>query len=129
MLSLFKRKTRERPDLSALVTDMHSHLLPGIDDGSPDVDTSLELIRGLQDLGYRKFIATPHILWDIFKNNVNTITPAYHQVNAALKEQQIDVSLQFAAEYFLDYHIDERKYPEEQYERKALLPWHYRTTK
>lgn len=107
MLSLFRKKVKERPDLSGLVTDMHSHLLPGIDDGSPDVETSIELIQGLRELGYQKFIATPHILWDIFKNNIDTITPAYKQLQTALHEQHIDVSLGFAAEYFLDYHIDE----------------------
>ena len=107
MLSIFKKKVRQRPDLSGLVTDMHSHLLPGIDDGSEDVSTSLELIEGLTDLGYQKFIATPHILWDIYKNDISTITPAYDELIAALKEKNIDVPFRFAAEYFLDYHIDE----------------------
>lgn len=107
MLSLFKKKTKERPDLSGLVTDMHSHLVPGIDDGSPDVETSIELMEGLRDLGYQKFIATPHILWDIYKNNVSTITPAYEELKVGLKEQQIDLPISFAAEYFLDYHVDE----------------------
>lgn len=107
MLSIFKRRTPERPDLSGIVADMHSHLIPGIDDGSPDVPTSLELIQGLRDMGYQKFIATPHILWDIFKNNKGTITPAYHELLAALKEQKIELPFTFAAEYFLDYHVDE----------------------
>lgn len=107
MLSIFKKKVRQRPDLSGLVTDMHSHLLPGIDDGSEDVSTSLELITGLTDLGYQKFITTPHILWDIYKNDIKTITPAYEELKAALKEKNIDLPFRFAAEYFLDYHIDE----------------------
>jgi tyrosine-protein phosphatase YwqE len=107
MLSLFRKKVKERPDLSGLVTDMHSHLIPGIDDGSPDVETSIKLMQGLMEMGYKKFIATPHILWDIFKNNVRTITPAYNDLKAALAEQQIEVPIKFAAEYFLDYHVDE----------------------
>jgi tyrosine-protein phosphatase YwqE len=86
---------------------MHSHLIPGIDDGSPDVTTSLELIEGLRDMGYQKFIATPHILWDIFKNNRSTITPAFNDLLAGLKEQNIELPFRFAAEYFLDYHVDE----------------------
>jgi protein-tyrosine phosphatase len=61
----------------------------------------------LIELGYQKFITTPHILWDIFKNNEETIVPAYRELKAALKEAKMDVPLKFAAEYFLDYHVDE----------------------
>jgi len=107
MFSIFKKKSSQPPDLSGIVTDMHSHLIPGIDDGSTDVDNSLELINGLTELGLQKFIATPHILWDIFKNNRETITPAYEQLKAALAENNMNVPIRFAAEYFLDYHIDD----------------------
>ena len=107
MLSIFKRKTPERPDLSGLATDMHSHLVPGIDDGAQNVDDSLELIQGLQELGYSKLITTPHILWDIFKNDVKTITPAYKTLQDALGVAKIKMPMQFAAEYFLDDHVDE----------------------
>lgn len=116
MISLFRKKSKERPDLSGIVTDMHSHIIPGIDDGSPDVDTSIELVRGLLDLGYQKFIATPHILWDIYKNTKQTIAPAHAALSDAIKEQDIKTSVKFAAEYFLDYHIDELLE-----ERKPLL--------
>jgi len=107
MLSIFRRKTKEPPDLSGIVTDMHSHLLPGIDDGSPDAETSIELMQGLIDMGYQKFIATPHILWDIYKNSAATIKPACEELRDALKAQNISAPLSFAAEYFLDYHVDE----------------------
>ena len=50
MLSIFKKRTAGTVDLSGLGADMHSHLLPGIDDGSPDAETSLRLIKGLQDV-------------------------------------------------------------------------------
>lgn len=95
------------PDLSGLVTDMHSHLIPGIDDGATDPANSIELINGLMELGYQKFIATPHILWDIFKNNKATINPAFERLESALGENNIRVPIKFAAEYFLDYHVDE----------------------
>nr|MBA4167998.1 hypothetical protein [Chitinophagaceae bacterium] len=92
-------------DLSGLATDMHSHLIPGIDDGSPDVETSIALIRGLTALGYKKFIATPHILWDIYKNTSATIVPAHQQLQQALRDNNMNVPVQFAAEYFLDDHV------------------------
>lgn len=56
MFSFFKKKSPVHFDYSILNTDMHSHLIPGIDDGSPDMATSLKLISGLADLGYKKFI-------------------------------------------------------------------------
>lgn len=107
MLSIFKKKTSSPPDLSGMVADMHSHLIPGIDDGATDVENSLELIRGLMDLGLQKFITTPHILWDIFKNNRKTITPAYGELQQGLAANNINVPVKFAAEYFLDYHVEE----------------------
>jgi protein-tyrosine phosphatase len=107
MFSIFKKKAHQPPDLSGLVTDMHSHLIPGIDDGATDPANSIELISGLRELGYQKFIATPHILWDIFKNNKATITSAFEKLKAALAENNLKVPVKFAAEYFLDYHVDD----------------------
>jgi protein-tyrosine phosphatase len=108
MFSIFNKKKRVRLDLSGLVADMHSHLLPGIDDGSPDTETSLELIKGLQELGYRKFITTPHILWDMYKNDANTIDAAYQELQQAAQQQNnTAVPIKAAAEYFLDEHFDE----------------------
>ena len=108
MFSIFNKKKKVRLDLSGLVADMHSHLLPGIDDGSPDTETSLELIKGLQELGYRKFITTPHILWDMYKNDATTIDAAYQELQqASLQENKANVPVKAAAEYFLDEHFDE----------------------
>lgn len=107
MFSIFKKKKRTPVDLSGIGTDMHSHLLPGIDDGSPDTETSLELISGLQELGYKKFITTPHILWDMYQNDATSITAAHQQLQQAMQQNNIDVSIKPAAEYFLDDHFDE----------------------
>ena len=64
----FKKKTSTPPVFDLIRADVHSHLLPGIDDGSPDVETSIRLIKGMQQLGYKKLVTTPHILWDLYKN-------------------------------------------------------------
>lgn len=103
MLSIFKKKVAGTTDLSELGADMHSHLLPGIDDGSPDSETSLRLIRGLQGLGYSRLVTTPHIMWDLYRNDRETIDAAHQQ----LQQAQPSVPLRFAAEYFLDDHFDE----------------------
>lgn len=113
----FGKKKKETPalDLGWLHTDMHSHLLPGIDDGSPDVATSLELIKGLHSLGYKKLITTPHILWELYPNTPEIITDALATLRAAVKEEGIPVELHAAAEYFID------EYFKEQLHKKAPL--------
>jgi protein-tyrosine phosphatase len=104
---LFGKKNSERStvDLGWLGVDMHSHLLPGIDDGSPDVATSIELIEGLSKLGYKKFIATPHVLWDLYPNTKETIANALGELRAGLTEKGLDVEISAAAEYYIDEHF------------------------
>ena len=109
MFNLFsKKKTKgARIDYSVFKTDMHSHLLPGIDDGSRDIEMSLELIRGMKELGYKKLITTPHIIWDMYKNTPEIVNTKLEELRAAVKEAGIDVELHAAAEYFLDEHVEE----------------------
>lgn len=84
---------------------MHSHLLPGIDDGSPDMETSLQLIRGMTALGYSKLITTPHIMWDMYKNTRAVILDKLEQLRAAVQAEGFAVEIHAAAEYFLDDHV------------------------
>ncbi len=84
---------------------MHSHILPGIDDGSPDIATSLELIRGLNKLGIKKSITTPHIIGDLYRNTPHTINKALQQTKDACAAEGIDIELSAAAEYMLDDHF------------------------
>lgn len=104
MFSIFKKKSYPKTDLSALGCDMHSHLLPGIDDGAPDAETSNVLIEGLVDLGYKKLITTPHIMWDLYKNDASTIGSAYEELQRATKKMPLP--LHTAAEYYLDDYFD-----------------------
>jgi tyrosine-protein phosphatase YwqE len=96
----------EKFDFSSVKTDMHSHILPGIDDGSPDIETSLDLISGLKELGYQKLIATPHIMWDMYRNTPAIIQEKLNIVRAAVKQAGIDIQIEAAAEYFLDEHVE-----------------------
>jgi len=107
MFSIFKKRQPVGPvDFSGLKTDMHSHLLPGIDDGSPNPATSIELIKGLQDLGYQKFITTPHVLLGMYENDAQSIGEAYKRLQEEIHEQKIKVDISPAAEYFLDDHFE-----------------------
>jgi protein-tyrosine phosphatase len=108
MFNFFKKKeTTAVPVYLPFTTDIHSHILPGIDDGSPDIETSLQLIQGLYNLGIRKSIATPHIIGDMYRNTPQTIAAALEKVKAACKEAGINMELSAAAEYMLDDHFME----------------------
>lgn len=84
---------------------MHSHLLPGIDDGAKDIEESLQLIRGLSALGYQKLVTTPHIMWDMYRNTPSVIAEKLDIVREAVQKEGIDVEIEAAAEYFLDEHM------------------------
>jgi protein-tyrosine phosphatase len=86
---------------------MHSHLLPGIDDGAEDMKNSLELIKGMRELGYKKLITTPHIISDMYRNTPEIIKGKLAQVQEAVKNAGIDVEIKAAAEYFLDEYVEE----------------------
>jgi len=107
MFSIFKKKYSGPVDLSGLRCDMHSHLLPGIDDGSTDPQHSIVLINGLKDLGYEQLITTPHILWDLYKNDANTIGAAWNKLEPVIQDQQLLVPFRYGAEYFLDDYFDQ----------------------
>ncbi|MBK8712948.1 MAG: hypothetical protein IPL97_13945 [Niastella sp.] len=102
MLSLFKNKNSGSPGYFPIVTDMHSHILPGIDDGSPDVDTSIALVKGLIEIGLTHSIATPHIISDMYRNTPETIQEALDNLRNALADEGIDYSIDAAAEYLMD---------------------------
>lgn len=103
MFSFFKNNIKNEEVLPLpFTTDIHSHILPGIDDGSPDIKTSLSLIQGLYDLGIRKTIATPHIIGDLYRNTPFIINNALDSVKDAVKEAGINMELHAAAEYMLD---------------------------
>lgn len=109
MFSLFSNKknkeTGER--YFPISTDMHSHILPGIDDGSPDVETSIMLIKGLMELGIKKSIASPHIISDMYRNDADSINTALVVLKNELVKQGIDFEVSAAAEYMMDAYFFE----------------------
>jgi protein-tyrosine phosphatase len=104
MFNFFKKNTTQPAAVLQLPVsvDMHSHILPGIDDGSPDVATSLLLVKGLYDLGIRTCIATPHIIGDLYRNTDETIEPALAKLQQACAAAALPMQITAAAEYMLD---------------------------
>ncbi len=100
-------KTPVQPlDLSFLRVDMHSHLLPGIDDGVKTVEEAVGMIRVMHEYGYRFLITTPHIIWDCYRNTPESIGRGLKAVREACLEANLDIAIDAAAEYFLDEHFN-----------------------
>lgn len=103
--SLFGTKNKEPFDLSVLKVDMHSHLIPGIDDGSRSMDQTIGMLLRFVELGYKKVITTPHILFDYYKNTPEIILSGLEEVRAEVKKLNIPIEIDAAAEYFYDEHF------------------------
>ncbi|MEH3113521.1 tyrosine-protein phosphatase [Pedobacter terrae] len=108
MFSFFKNKKPIVKDLKWLGVDIHSHLLPGIDDGSPDVEESIALLTKLYELGIDRFICTPHIFKELYPNTPETINSALDLTKVALHKANLNVSISAAAEYMLDENFEIR---------------------
>ncbi len=105
MFSFF-RTAKVTPDLSFIGADMHSHLLPGIDDGLKTLDETITFIAALQQLGYSKLICTPHIISDMYPNDADTIMPKLELVQQALQQKNINIKIEAAAEYMVDLEME-----------------------
>jgi len=100
---LFRKSDRQPAGgIQPLLTDMHSHLIPGIDDGSPSLEKSVELIRKMKELGFQKIITTPHIQGEFYRNTPDNIGAGLDHLQQALKQENIDIRIEAAAEYLLD---------------------------
>jgi protein-tyrosine phosphatase len=90
-------------DLLEDFVDIHSHILPGIDDGAKNLKESIDLIKKLKELGVKQFIPTPHIMQDFYPNTDETIGSAYESLLGNLtKKLQNGITINPAAEYMLD---------------------------
>ena len=112
-MSLFSRifkkeKVFPPADLSVLKTDVHSHLIPAIDDGSKSMDDSISMIRRFKEFGFTKVTTTPHVMSDFYKNTPEIILGGLEEVKKELTKNKINVSMSAAAEYYLDENLEEK---------------------
>ena len=102
MIFSFLRKKKENSSVPKLNVDLHSHLIPAIDDGSQSMQESLELLKGMETLGYRKVITTPHIMADAYKNTPEGIKKGLNLLRQEALKEGIGVEIEAAAEYYID---------------------------
>lgn len=97
--SLFGKKViYENP----IIVDIHSHFIPGIDDGVATESESLDLITGLYHLGYKKLITTPHIFHGVYNNSYDSILPGLDRMRKLIQQSGMKIELEASAEYFFD---------------------------
>lgn len=105
MTSLFAKfwpiHTKEKKR-NTLLVDIHSHLIPGIDDGVKTTFEAVKLIRRFQEMGYKKLITTPHIMSHRYKNSSSIILEKLEFLKDALVDHEIDIEIEAASEYYLD---------------------------
>ena len=99
MFHFLKKNVLLKELIPANYVDIHSHLLPGIDDGAVTIDDTILLLTELKKLGVTQSITTPHIHSNVWKNTKESIEQKYLQTVVNLDEQ---VPLRFAAEYMID---------------------------
>ena len=101
--STFRRKKLDPLDFTVLKTDMHSHLIPLIDDGSQSEEESIHIISELKNLGFSKIITTPHTMSDYYKNTPEIIKKGEIKVLKELKRVNLEIEFDSASEYYVDY--------------------------
>ncbi len=84
----------------SLMTDVHMHIIPGIDDGSGSMEESLEEIRMAAAQGVSLIFATPHS-WAI-ENGHPKMRERFHALQEAVREEQIPVTLALGCEVLCD---------------------------
>lgn len=106
MFEFFKKKqSNNAPEITV---DIHSHLLPGVDDGVTSFEESLGLIKKFSEAGYKKLIITPHIMQDFYDNSEVHLKNVFADLKRKVSEESIEIELQLAAEYYLDDKLNER---------------------
>jgi protein-tyrosine phosphatase len=111
MFGFFKKKeSKITPEFNyaSIMVDMHSHVLPGVDDGAQNLEESIFLIKKMMDVGIKKVIATPHIMVDFYRNTPEIINAALETLKAELKKENIEIEIEAAAEHYFDETFEKR---------------------
>jgi protein-tyrosine phosphatase len=112
--TLFGKRNLSKPEnlpKNQIVVDIHSHILPNLDDGAESIEQSLLMVKGLYSLGYRKLIATPHVMSGYYQNTSAKILEATLTLKNVLRRQNIPIEIEAAAEYYLEngfFHLIEQ---------------------
>ena len=113
MFSFFNFSLKERNNFSGIQTDMHSHLLPAVDDGAESVENSYSMVISLQDMGFKSLYTTPHSMNDIYPNTQESLKESFISLKGSIPE---GINFDYSSEYFLD------EYFQQNLQKKAIRP-------
>ena len=102
MFSLFKSKPKLASLLPSNYVDIHSHLLPGIDDGAKTIDDSKFILESMLGFGFNQVITTPHTIKTVWDNTKEGIESTYEKTKTELEELTSKVQLRATSEYMMD---------------------------
>lgn len=101
--NLFSKKEEIKAfDLSTLKVDIHSHLIPGIDDGAKNMDETIAMLAKFENFGFRKIITTPHIMPEVYPNTPQIILDGLKNVRETAEKLGLTIQIEAAAEYYFD---------------------------
>ncbi len=102
MLSIFQSKPLLKDLIPENYIDIHSHLIPGIDDGAKTFEDTLRLTKALQSFGTSQCITTPHIIQHLWDNTYEKIKTNEEVTGIELKKNKVLIPFRAAAEYMMD---------------------------
>ncbi len=102
LTTLFSTRTTNITKDYNYFVDVHSHLIPGIDDGSRSMKESIVYIKRLKNMGFKKIITTPHIMKYHYDNTKESILKGLKALQLEVERQKIDIEIEAASEYYLD---------------------------
>jgi protein-tyrosine phosphatase len=83
-----------------MIIDIHSHIIPGIDDGSKSMEMTLEMIKNAEINGTKEIVATPHYLLEYGEAKIEEIKDYVEKINSTLKSEKIDVKIYSGQEVY-----------------------------
>lgn len=101
-MRLFNSKKKSFTNFSHIGIDLHSHVLPGLDDGSPSLSESLNMLREMEMMGFRKIITTPHVISDLYPNSREQILGQLYHLLDMIRQENIHIEVEASGEYHMD---------------------------
>lgn len=83
-------------------TDVHCHLVPAVDDGSPDMPTSLLLLEEMHNMGLNRIFISPHMTQEKYENTKQSLMPHFDALLQAASQAGIPVEMHLHTENRID---------------------------